>query len=156
MNEKVILCTWANPWIHSSKNSKVSLGSFLANVSDTLLMNIVLFEGMQTPLVSSRWPSILRSNVEVRAQSRLYAAVRRWGSLDPRFRRAMLSRVPGTSLGRIFWWTVSGAVTRYNHLHIIVDLKNRLFWDISKKAQAKKLQPENNQANLSKVQYFAN
>ena len=62
---------WANPWMHSSRNSRVSLGSFLARVSETLLMKMVLLEGMHTPFVSSRCPSIFRSKVDVRAHSRL-------------------------------------------------------------------------------------
>ena len=56
-------------------NASFSIPLSLASVSLTDLMKIVLLLGMQRPLVSSRWPSILRSKVEVRAHSRLYAAV---------------------------------------------------------------------------------
>lgn len=37
------------PWIHSSKNSNVKWGSFVASFSDTDLMNMVLLEGIQSP-----------------------------------------------------------------------------------------------------------
>jgi len=38
-----------NPWMHSSKNSRVRCGSFVASFSLTDLMNIVLFDGMHKP-----------------------------------------------------------------------------------------------------------
>ena len=59
------------PWIHSSRNSRVRWGSFWAKVSLMDLIKIVLLDGMQSPLVSKRWPSILRSKVDVKAQSKL-------------------------------------------------------------------------------------
>lgn len=57
--------------MHSSRNFSVRCGSFLASVSDTDLMKMVLLLGMHSPLVSRRCPSIFMSKVEVRAQRRL-------------------------------------------------------------------------------------
>lgn len=65
-------------------------------------MKMVLFDGIQIPDVSKSWPSILSSNVVVSAHRWLYAAVRRLGSDEPRFSKAMFKSVPGTSLGLIF------------------------------------------------------
>ena len=77
-----------NPCMHSSRNSRVRWGSFLARVSLTDLMNIVLLLGMQSPLVSSKCPSIFRSKVEVRAHTGLICrlAAEHWPSqhLDPK------------------------------------------------------------------------
>jgi hypothetical protein len=39
--------------MHSSKNSKVKCASFNANFSDMVLINIVLFDGIQRPDDSS-------------------------------------------------------------------------------------------------------
>jgi hypothetical protein len=38
-----------NPWMHSSKNSRVRWGSFVASFSLTDLMKSVLFDGMHIP-----------------------------------------------------------------------------------------------------------
>ena len=94
-------------WMHSSKNSRVKWGSFDDKVSLMDLINMVLLDGMQRPLVSNRCPSIFKSKLDVKAHNKLYAAVLKLGSEEPRFRSAILSRVPGTSLGLIFWWTVT-------------------------------------------------
>lgn len=58
-----------NPWMHSSRNSKVRCGSLAAKVSLRCLIKIVLLEGIQRPEVSNSCPSILRSKVAVKAQS---------------------------------------------------------------------------------------
>lgn len=87
------------PAMHSSRNSSVRYGSLEASFSLMLFMNMVLLDGMQRPLLSSSWPSMRKSNVWARAHRRLYAADLRFGSLEPRFSKAMLSSVPGTSFG---------------------------------------------------------
>ena len=60
-----------NPWMHSSRNSRVKWGSLWPNFSLTDLIKSVLLEGMHNPAVSKSWPSIFKSKVAVRAQSKL-------------------------------------------------------------------------------------
>ena len=62
--------------------------------------------------------SILRSNVAVSAHSWLYAAVLRLGSEEPRLSNAIFSNVPGTSLGLIFWWTVTESWRKHKTPHV--------------------------------------
>jgi hypothetical protein len=51
------------PSIHSSRNSNVKCASFNANFSEIVLINMVLFDGIQRPEDSSNCPSIRKSNV---------------------------------------------------------------------------------------------
>lgn len=59
------------PEMHSSRNSNVRWGSLAASVLLMETMKSVLLAGMQSPDVSSSWPSIFRLKVQVRAHSRL-------------------------------------------------------------------------------------
>jgi len=60
--------------MHSSRNSRVRWGSLAASVLLMDTIKRVLLAGMHKPDVSRSWPSIFRLKVQVKAQSRLYAA----------------------------------------------------------------------------------
>lgn len=106
----------ANPMVHSFKNSRVSCGARLASPRLMFRAKEMAFEGIMRPATSSVYTTSnefsvspltfgmagWRSKLKNLATSltRLYAPSRRLSSVADKFRSAILSSVPGTSVGR--------------------------------------------------------